>query len=280
MKVPGLLSFVLFAGLAVAQEPGQTPRPEVTEPVREPSEEEQVKLYKKLPQFDSVPDDAPFVYASKKQVDVKVVKAADAELQAFDYVLGFARRQPAERLRKYSAKNVPLENLFLDIRRDYLRELIHIEGTLSLVMEMKPTDELHDQQGVEHLYECWVFPKNSDKLVCAVVSELPEGVTPGEGQNLRVAFDAYYFKLWHYETRAKVGGSKDKHEWHRAPLFLGKSIDVLGPVEAPPTYTSGMALGLVGGLRPSRRWPSGSACGSARATSTSGPRPGTRSRAA
>ena len=246
-----LLCCVFLAlGPARGQEPGQTPRPTVTDPLREPSEEELVRLYKELPQFALVKDNAPFVYASKRQMDVKVLQDADAEEKAYDYVLGFARRQPAERLKKYSNKNVPIENLFHDIRKDYLRELIHIEGNLSLILAMKPTDELKTLQGVEQLYEAWIFPNGSSKLVCVVVSELPEGVQPGENQYLRVAFDAYYFKLWHYETRKKLDGAKDpdKHEWHAAPLFLGKTIEVLGPVEAEPTLSSGMAIGLVGGL--------------------------------
>jgi len=180
---------------------------------------------------------------------VRVRKILEEE-KAFNYVLGVAHRQPVERLRKCSLKQVPVENLFHDIRADYLRELIHLEGQLALILPMKPTDDLRDLHGIENLYECWVFPPGRSELICVVVSELPEGVEPGENQNLKVAFDAYYFKLWHYETRKVKDPAKDpeKHEWHKAPLLLGKTFDVKGRVEAGPTYTPGMLYGLIGGL--------------------------------
>ena len=234
------------------EEPGQTPRPATADPVREPTDEELVRLDKTLPEWLSVKDDAPYVYAGKREMDaVRVRKMLDEE-RAFNYVLSFAHRQPAERLRKYSFRGVPLENLFRDVLRDeYLRELIHVEGRLSLILPMKPTDDLRDLTGIERLYEAWVVPPGSDKLVCVVVSELPEGVQPGENQNVRVAFDAYYFKLWHYETRKVKDPTKDpdRHEWRRAPLFLGKTFEVTGPaVTDEPTYTPAVLYGLVGGL--------------------------------
>jgi len=234
------------------EEPGQTPRPGTADPVREPTEEELVRLDKTLPEWLSVKDDAPYVYAGKREMDaVRVRKMLDEE-KAFNYVLSFAHRQPAERLRKYSFRGVPLENLFRYVLRDeYLRELIHMEGRLSLVLPMKPTDDLRDLTGIERLYEAWVVPPGSDKLVCVVVSELPEGVQPGEDQKVRVAFDAYYFKLWHYETRKLKDPAKDpdRHEWRRAPLFLGKTFEVTGPAVADePTYTPSVLYGLVGGL--------------------------------
>jgi hypothetical protein len=245
-----LLGITVGGPPARGQEPGQTPRPTAAEPVREPSDEELVKLDKTLPEWASVKDDAPFVYAGKREMDAVRMRRALEEEKAYNYVLGVAHRQPVERLKKCSLKGVPLENLFHDIRQDYLRELIHLEGQLALVSPMKATDELREQAGIEHLYECWVFPTGSTKLVCVVVSELPEGVSPGEDQKLRVAFDAYYFKLWHYETRKVKDPAKDpdKHEWHKAPLFLCKTFEVTGAVAAEPTYTPGMVYGLVGGL--------------------------------
>lgn len=253
MKLFGWTIVLLCAAVgfvpARGQEPGQTPRPTTAEPVREPTDDELVKLDKTLPEWASVKDDAPFVYAGKREMDAVRMRRALEEEKAYNYVLAFAHRQPAERLRKASLKDVPLENLFHDIRQDYLRELIHMEGQLALVTAMKPTDDLKDT-GIEHLYECWVFAKGTNKLVCLVASELPEGVTPGENQNARVAFDAYYFKLWHYETRKVKDPAKDpeKREWHKAPLFIGKTFEVTGTATAETTYTPGMLYGLVGGL--------------------------------
>jgi hypothetical protein len=235
---------------ARGEEPGQTPRPVPTEPIRELSDEELVRLDKTMPEWLSVKDDAPFVYAGKLQMDAVRMRKALEEEKAYNYVLAVAHRQPVERLRKCSIKDVPFENLFHEIRQDYLRELIHMEGQLALVTSMKATDELRDQSGLENLYEAWVFAKGTNKLVCVVLSELPEGITLGENQNVRVVFDAYYFKLWHYESRKVKDPAKDpeKKEWQRAPLFLGKTFDVTGSADAESTYTPGMLYGLVGGL--------------------------------
>lgn len=245
-----LTAFALMAPPAFGQGTGETPRPPA-EPVQEPPEEELVRLAKDFPSFAALKDDAPFVYSGKVQMDAVRQAQAIEEEKAFDYVLAFARRQPAERMQKHSIKDVPIENLYRPIREDYLRELLHVEGTLSLVLPMRPTKNLKELDGIEHLYEAWVWVRGSsaNRLVCVVVSELPEGVSPGENQNLRIAFDAYFFKLWHYETRGvKDAKDPDKHQWERAPLFLGKTFEVRGPVTAEPTYTPSMVAGLVGGL--------------------------------
>jgi hypothetical protein len=247
-----LLYAAVGIGPARGQEPGQTPRPTSAEPVREPTDEELVRLDKTLPEWASVKDDAPYILPGRMQMDAVRERRANEEEKAFNYVLGVAHRQPVERLRKCSLKDVPLANLYFDIRQDYLRELIHIEGQLALVLPMKATDELRDLHGIEDLYEAWVFVRGLEtpKLVCVVVSELPEGVKPGEDQNLKVAFDAYYFKLWHYETRQVKDPAKDpnKHNWERAPLFLGKTFEVTGRVGDEPTDSPGMVYGLIGGL--------------------------------
>lgn len=252
MKWLGWTIVLVWASVGFGQEPGQTPRPSTADPVREPTDEELVRLNKDLPEWSSVKDDAPFVYAGKLQMDAVRMRKALEEEKAFNYVLGVAHRQPADRLRRASAKDVPLENLFHDIRADYLRELLHIEGQLALVLPMKPTDDLKALHGIENLYEAWVYARGTQtpKLVCVVVSELPEGIKVGENQNVQVAFDAYYFKLWHYETRKVKDPAKDpeKHDWRRAPLLLGKTFEVTGAVTAETTYTPGMLYGLIGGL--------------------------------
>ena len=242
---------LVWAGVGLGQEPGQTPRPNTTDPVRETADED-VKLDKTLPVWSSVKDDAPFVYAGKAQLDAVRLRKMNDEEAAFNYVLGMAHRLPSDLLHRASARNVPLENLFHDIRADYLRELLHLEGQLALILPMKATDDLRNDRGIEDLYEAWVYVQGPSKprLVCVVVTELPAGIQPGENQNVKVAFDAYYFKLWHYETRKVKDPSKDpdKHEWHRAPLLLGKTFEVTGTVTAETTYTPGAMYGIIGGL--------------------------------
>lgn len=254
MKAFGWTLVLLYAasGVARAQEPGQTPRPHTTDPVREPTDHELVALDKTLPEWSSVKDDAPYNFVRRVQMDAIRERRILEEERAFTYVLGFASRQPVERLRKCSLKDVPPANLYHDIRQDYLRELIHVEGQLALILPFKPTDDLKNLYAIESLYEAWVSVRvgNKYELVCLIVSQLPESVQPGENQNVKVAFDAYYFKLWHYETRKVKDPAKDpdKHEWKRAPLLLGKTFEVTGVVTTESTYTPGMLYGLVGGL--------------------------------
>jgi len=253
MNVLGRLLVLAGASLVLSttlgQEPGQTPRPPVTEPVREPTEEELVRLDKDFPEFAALKDDAPFALAGTVIVDARRQALAIQEERAYEYVVAFAKKQPPERMAKYSVKDVPIENLYRAIRTDYLRELIHVEGYLSLVQTLKPTPGLESLDKIDQLYEAWIIPRGSTKLVCLVISELPEGVQPGENQSKKVAFDAYYFKLWHYETRgAKDAKDPDKKQWERAPLFIGKTFVVRGTTDADTTYTPGMLMGVVGGL--------------------------------
>ncbi len=248
--VSGLL-VCLALSAACADEPGQTPRPKDVPPPIVP-EEELVKLDKKFPDFAFVEDDAPFIYRGNKITNVPRLNAGYREQKAYEYVLDFAKRQPIERMRKYSIKQTPVENLYRQIRQDYLRELLHFEGKVALVQAMKPpSEELKDLAEIDKLYEVWVWPKGSSKLFCVVVSELPEGLRLGEDQNQWVSFDAYYFKLWHYESRHKKGDPDDpeKRQWERAPLFLGKTVELIPDQEpAPPTYSTATLIGLITGI--------------------------------
>ena len=234
---------------ALAEEPGQTPRPTPSQPIREPSEEELVRLDKDHPYFRQLESEGPFQHRGQPITDPKRWGKADAELKAYDYILGFAKRQPVERMRKYSVRDVPLENLFRPIKQDYLLELLHFEGKLSLVLAMKPTKDVKELEGVEELYEAWIYPRGSNKLVCVVVSELPDGIKPGENQTASVSFDAYFFRLFHYESRQpKDRADPDKKQWHTAPMFLGRTFEVLPPEPVEGTYSPTMLIGIASGL--------------------------------
>jgi hypothetical protein len=248
-----LLCALLATGGLFAQEPGQTPRPKDVEPPKDLPESELVKLDKKLPWFDFVEDPGPFIYRGDKLMDARREGAAIQEMKAYNYVLGFASRQPLERLKQFSAKDVTVANLYhKNIHKEYLRELIHVEGKIALIQTMLPTDELKELDGIEKLYEVWVYPRGTDKLTVVVVPELPAGLKVGENQTEWVQYDAYYFKLFHYESRQPKDGAKnpDQKQWQSAPLFLGKTVELLPP---PPeaqatTYTPWMLGAIIGGL--------------------------------
>ena len=103
---------LLLATAGMGDEPGQTKRPNDVEPPKDVPEEELVKLDKKFEHFKFIEDDAPFLNRGSRTSDVHRMRAAEHEQKAYDYVLHFAKRQPDERLQKFSIKNVPVENLF------------------------------------------------------------------------------------------------------------------------------------------------------------------------
>jgi hypothetical protein len=242
----------LLATTALSEEPGQTPRPKGVEPPQDIPEAELVKLDKKLPWFEKVESPGPFIYRGNRLLDARREGAAYQELKAYNYVLAFAKNQSVERLNKYSAKNVTVANLYHEkLHKEYLNDLIHMEGKLVVIRSMKPTEELEEIDGVKELYECWLYASESSKFVDVVVSELPPELKPGEHQTAWVSFDAYYFKLFHYESEQVKEGSKDpnKHQWQSAPLFLGKTVEVIQSRDVQQSaFTSSMLGGILGGL--------------------------------
>jgi len=253
-SVAGWLVFVVCAlvlswSAARADEPGQTPRPTPSEPVLEPTEEEQVRLPKSNPYFQVLEIEGPFENRGEHIADPKRWAKADAEIKAYDFIVAFAKRQPVERMRKYSVRNVPIENLYRKIKQDYFLELLHIEGKLALVQARKPTPGLEDLEKVEALYDVWLIAKGTNKLINLIVTELPAGIEPGENQKAQVAFDAYFFRLLHYESRRpKDRADPDKKQWESAPMFLGRTFEVLPPEPPAETYTPTMVLGVGIGL--------------------------------
>jgi hypothetical protein len=244
------LSVLCLCALTTAA-PGQNgSQPTATGSARQPSEEELVRLPRQHEYFALLKDEGPLLNRGKPIADPKLGYAAQMELKAYDFILAHAKRQPVERLRKYSIKNVPVENLFHPIRQDYVRELLHFEGHLAAVLGMKATDDLKNLEGVDRLYEAWVAFRGSNKFACVVVSELPPGIQPGENQTANVSFDAYFFREWHYESRRvkDPGRDPDKRQWEKAALFLGRTFEVTAPDEPAPTYTPAMLAGIALGL--------------------------------
>ena len=123
---------------------------------------------------------------------------------------------------------------------------MHYKGTIRRLQPLKPTDDLRDTAGIKQLYEAWIVPDGYSNFLVLVVSELPEGVSLGEDQYQRAAFDAYYFKHYHYETRQKKADGKN--QWMAAPMFLGRSFEPLPPMDDGPVFTGSMLAGVLGGL--------------------------------
>jgi hypothetical protein len=261
-KVIAMAAVMTFLSLVTSSSYSQSPDksdenppskykpPEKVEPVDPIKEADTVRLDTELEFFGFVENDSAHRYRGNKIPDPKKEMAAAKELMAFDYVLAFASKQPLDRLAKYSQKNVGYANLYKPIHVDYLRELIHFEGRLMMVSVSKATPDLIGLEKIDKLYDCWIVPKNQSEPLCLVVTELPPGIEPGEDIKRMVSFDAYFFKLWRYESRQK--NNNDSEVWRRAPLFLGRGFNDLGVIETKsPQQSSGMLLGLglgMGGL--------------------------------
>lgn len=246
--------FALFISQIVCsasfgQERGPTPvPPEAKAQVDLRPEIERVKLDQEYEDFQFVEDDAPFIARGSKILDPVKDMAAFREARAYDYVLAHAMHQSSDSLAKYAQRNVPYSNLFKPVRVDYLRELLHFEGRVSLVLSMKATDGLKGFEKIDKLYQVWIYPIGQNDPLCLVVSELPEGVREGEDQNLLVEFNAYFFKLFHYESRQDKSGESGRKQWRKAPLFLGKSFGVKPDEPRGSLYTDHMLLWIVGFL--------------------------------
>jgi hypothetical protein len=193
--------------------PSETPRPVELPP--ELTEAQRVKLDRGLDWFKYIEDNAPVRSADKNE----------DEHAAFNYILQHAAKQEPAALARHALRDVPFPNLVEDIRRDYQLELIHIEGRVVRIDELKATDMLAKTTPIQKLFEVWLFPReraNQDNPICLMVSELPEGVKPGRLLSHWVGFDAYSFKLLKYESGQKL--ENGKHQWRVAPLFLGRSF--------------------------------------------------------
>jgi hypothetical protein len=103
----------------------------------------------------------------------------------------------------------------------YRGDVIHYEGKLRSVRDFDAPLMLSGK--FEQLYECWIFEKdNGANPVCLICSELPTGVKPAEHLSLPVAFDAYFFKLYKYQSVDSAPGKARK-----APQFIGRSFVLL-----------------------------------------------------
>jgi hypothetical protein len=196
-------------------------------PPPEPTEAERVRLdTDPLLGFRNIEDDAPPRSADQNE----------DEHRAFNYTLAHAHKIPVEVLARHS-QPVELANLIYPIHQDYLRELIHVEGRLVRLSEMKPTSFLRETEKVQTLYEGWLIPHGEEYPVCIVFTELPNGLKPGRKlDNVWASFDGYFFKLIHYETGEKIG--PNRYQARKAPWLLGHSPQL----QPPPPEETGMSF--------------------------------------
>src|SRR5205814_1139288 len=86
--------------------------------------------------------------------------------------------------------------------------VVHLEGDLRRLRRYDPP-LMAQLNGIDNLYEGWVFEKDSGDPWCIVFPELPTtnaGEPPlevGERLNRPISFDGYFFKAYGYNNQEK-----------------------------------------------------------------------------
>jgi hypothetical protein len=153
------------------------------------------------------------------------------EASAYSYLLIKAYQAPEGLLVEHARRDLTMAHLKEEPAK-YRGELIHVEGQLKRVRRFD-APALAAKEGVQSIYECWIFPDGSyDNPYCVITSELHAGIYPAESMSQRAALDGYLFKLYRYKT-AKG--------WRDSPLLIGKTIGLTQPAESDYAGETGTA---------------------------------------
>jgi hypothetical protein len=170
------------------------------------------------------------------------------EALAFDYVVNFASRVPAEAFAAAARRDRTFAHLLGPEAARHRGEVVRVEGRLKRVRDISPTPGLQ-ADGVAHLYEGWIFSElYRDYSYCVVFTERPPGIDVAESLDRRVAFEGFFFKVYRFQAG---DGAR------RAPLLIGRTLRPLpataGPSLAPavaaaPVVIGGVAVALTAGV--------------------------------
>src|SRR5438552_8834106 len=112
---------------------------------------------------------------------------------AFCEALVKAHKTSNQAFQNSVTKVLTYANLFYEAKL-HRGKVVHFEGQLRRLIRLEPTEETK-LDGVTDQYEGWIFdPDYGANPVCAVFTDLPAGLEPGDKLHVRVSFDGYYFK--------------------------------------------------------------------------------------
>ncbi|MFL5242619.1 MAG: hypothetical protein ACJ8FY_10980 [Gemmataceae bacterium] len=155
------------------------------------------------------------------------------ELMAYADALAKANLSPVDAIANGARRDISRNNLLTDPHR-FRGEVIHIEGRLRLV-EKLPAPLLVSYLGISEVYEAWIFEQGyGANATCLLLTELPEGLTHGSQNDVPVAFDGYFFKIYRYKSRDRSKASQERE----APLCIGRTLTLLK--RAPQTASENM----------------------------------------
>lgn len=150
---------------------------------------------------------------------------------AYEDLLLHAAKFTHEELEAHARRDIPFGSLIGGERASFRLELVRFEGRLRRLLRVDVQESMK-LQGIEAVYEAWVFPTQQSDPLCFFFTQLPPGLTPmkdvmKEELNRPVAITGYYFKLAKYEQMAFDRSQPGKHKEWMAPALIGRSITLL-----------------------------------------------------
>jgi hypothetical protein len=190
------------------------------------SDEDLTKLEKAEPLLghmtEGVKDSSPLPTRWHENID---------EQYAFSRVLYRASQISAQAFRRGVRQDLTYSHVMEQPSR-YRGQVIHVEGLLKQLRRYDPPLSAK-QAGVVSLYEGWIFGSHyATQPWCVVFTELPRGLQLGDGLNVPVSADGYFFKRYSYRSRGSGPRSTKAKPWPEAPLLIGRTLTLpAGPAE-------------------------------------------------
>lgn len=221
-----VLGFLVF-GLSAAQAQSEGP---TSQPTQNPPDKEEAKPSPDQPPprelAPNIVDDLRGRVNDRAPIPPWYQNNPTEEAKAYCQALIAANETSAQAFANSARHDVTFAHLFEEPEK-YRGQVVHFEGRLVRLRRFDPPAEVRgDTFGINNLYEGWIFDPeiHGANPVCIVFTQLPPGVSVKEALNIPVAFDAYFFKRYRYETQEK--DSKGKNIVRDCPLFIGHTLQM------------------------------------------------------
>lgn len=189
---------------------------------------------------DSVPQ-APELHLRDRSIEdrapMRTRQQNDQEFLAYCDAVVTAHNTTTAALAHSARRELTFAHLF-EQPNIYREAVVHFDGVLRRLRHLE-APEFTWSQGVRDLYEGWIFDPQKygpNANVCVVFTDLPPGLAVAEKMDRQVSFDGYFFKLYRY----KAGDG-----WRDAPLLIGHSIVLQGPVSTSEPASGPLRNGLL-----------------------------------
>ncbi|MFQ3652510.1 MAG: hypothetical protein SNJ75_19515, partial [Gemmataceae bacterium] len=178
--------------------------------------------------------------------DHRVIPVGDLEAETYAKILTLANYTSDRAFRAQARKDLTPMHLHTEPAL-HRGKVVFIEGHLRLINRYTPPPEAL-QEGVNDLYEAWIFPDAfGAKAICVVFTEWPAGLPRSllgqrKTDRIRVQVAGYFFKLLAYETRDREQPEKS------APLLIAHTLSLPGAKVDPVTERTAWMVYLIYGV--------------------------------